>query len=425
MAGGNVPRTGVLVGVETGVGVEKVTGSGVGETIGVGAGAPHAATIAARAPRTTAPKNFMATVYREKNLLAMGFVTNDSAAVRSSGMRLANTPITSVESDSDCLPPTIFCFLTLTLLRLCARIYGVTDLGIVIVNHNTRDLLRDCLKSLAANAGVSFVTYVVDNGSSDASAAMVRAEFPWACLIASEKNGGYAYANNLGLRRILALDPLPRFTLLLNPDTTLPPDALARMTAFCDAHPDAGMAGPKLVRADGSLDLACRRSFPNPELSIYHTLGLDKLFPRNPRFARYNLTFLNEDETAQVDSVVGAFMMLRTQALQQAGLLDEIYFMYGEDLDLAMRVKRQGWKVYYYPGVQVLHYKRASSAQSRKAQYEFWRAAYIFYRRYYAATTALPLRAFIALGLGIKGGLPLVREMRQPLPASPNAGEIR
>lgn len=307
----------------------------------------------------------------------------------------------------------------------CAKICKVYDLGIVIVNHNTRDLLRDCLKSLAANAGVSFVTYVVDNGSTDASAAMVRSEFPQVPLIVSEKNGGYAYANNLGLRRILSLEPSPRFTLLLNPDTTLPPDALAQMIAFFGSHPDAGMAGPKLVRADGSLDLACRRSFPDPELSIYHTLGLDRLLPRSPRFARYNLTFLNEDETAQVDSVVGAFMMLRTDALRQAGLLDEVYFMYGEDLDLAMRIKRQGWLVYYYPGVRVLHYKRASSVQSPKAQYEFWRAAYIFYRRYYAATTALPMRAFIALGLGIKGGLPLLREMRQPLAASPNAAELR
>ena len=326
------------------------------------------------------------TVYREKNILAMGFV--------------------------------------LTLPLLCARICRVTDLGIVIVNHNTRDLLRDCLRSLEVSAGVSFVAYVVDNGSTDASAQMVRAEFPSVCLIASQRNGGYAYANNLGLREILKLDPLPRFTLLLNPDTTLTPDALAQMIAFFDAHPKAGMAGPKLVMADGSLDLACRRSFPDPELSLYHTLGLDKLFPHSPRFARYNLTYIDENKMIEVDSVVGAFMMMRTHALQQAGLLDEIYFMYGEDLDLAMRIKRQGWKIYYYPGVQVLHYKRASSSQSRKAQYEFWRAAYIFYHRYYAATTALSMRALIALGLALKGGMPLEREMRQPLPSSPNAEEL-
>lgn len=300
----------------------------------------------------------------------------------------------------------------------------MTDLGVVLVNHNTRDLLRACLKSLLPNESVSFVVYVVDNGSTDASARMVRDEFPQVCLIASERNGGYAYANNLGLRRILALDPMPRFILLLNPDTVLPRDALAQMIAFFDAHPDAGMVGPKLVMADGNLDLACRRSFPDPENAIYHILKLDQIFPKSKRFARYNMTYLDENETAQVDSVVGAFMMMRTQALQQAGLLDEAFFMYGEDLDLALRIKRQGWQVYYYPGVQVLHYKRASSAQSARAQYEFWRAGYIFYRKHYAATTALPVRALLALGLALKGGAKLAREMIQPLPPSPNGSEI-
>lgn len=300
----------------------------------------------------------------------------------------------------------------------------MADLGIVIVNHNTCDLLRDCLKSVEASVKVSRVVYVVDNGSKDASAQMVRSEFPSVLLIASADNGGYAYANNLGLREILSQSPLPRFSLLLNPDTVVPPNAFSKMIEFFDSHPDAGVVGPKLVMADGSLDLACRRSFPSPELSIYHTLGLDRLFPSSPRLARYNLTFLDQDDTIQVDSVVGAFMMMRTDAIQQAGLLDEIYFMYGEDLDLAMRIHRKGWKVYYYPGVEVLHYKRAASLGSPKAKYEFWRAAYIFYRRYYAATTRFPMRAIIAFGLAVKGGLQLVREMLKPLPPSPNASEI-
>ncbi len=299
------------------------------------------------------------------------------------------------------------------------------DLGIVIVNYNTRDRLRDCLQSLEANRGVSFITYVVDNGSTDESVAMVRAEFPRVRLIASAVNGGYAYANNLALRALLALDPTPPFVLLLNPDTVLPPDALARMLAFFATHPDAGIAGPKLVRADGSLDLACRRSFPSPELSIYHVLGLTRLFPKSKRFGRYNLTFLDENVVTEVDSVVGAFMLMRVEALQQAGLLDESYFMYGEDLDLALRIKKCGWKVYYNPAVQVLHYKREASRQSARAQYEFWRAGYIFYRKHYAATTPRLLRVLIACGLALKGGLKLAREMGQPLPPAPNAAELR
>ncbi len=298
------------------------------------------------------------------------------------------------------------------------------DLGIVIVSYNTRDLLCDCLRSLQASVGVSFETWVVDNSSPDGSAQMVREQFPNVHLIESATNGGYAYANNLGLRAILTLPPPPRYTLLLNPDTVLPPDALAQMLAFFQEHPDAGIVGPKLVMADGKLDLACRRSFPDPEVSIYHVLGLTRRFPKHPRFGRYQMTFLDEDQVAQVDSVVGAFMMMRTDALCQAGLLDESYFMYGEDLDLALRIKRRGWQVYYNPGVHVLHYKRAASASSARAQWEFWRAAYIFYQKHYAATTPLPLRIAIWLGLGIKGGRKLIAEMRRPLPPAPNQAEI-
>ncbi|MCL4395260.1 MAG: glycosyltransferase family 2 protein [Chloroflexi bacterium] len=301
----------------------------------------------------------------------------------------------------------------------------MTELGIVVVNYNTRERLRDCLQSLDANRGVAFETYVVDNGSSDGSAALVRENFPHVHVIASPTNGGYSYANNLGLRSILSLEPAPPFVLLLNPDTVLPPDALARVIEFFRTHPDAGIVGPKLVMSDGKLDLACRRSFPSPQIALYHILGLDRRFPSSRRFARYNLTFLDEDSTAQVDSVVGAFMMVRARALEQAGLLDETYFMYGEDLDLALRIKQRGWKTYYYPAVQVLHVKRAASRGSARAQYEFWRAAYIFYRKHYASQTAFPLRAAIVCGLAFKGRLKLAREMMQPLPPAPNLSEIR
>ncbi len=300
----------------------------------------------------------------------------------------------------------------------------MTDLGIVIANYNTRDRLRECLQSLQASRVVSFATYVVDNSSPDGSAAMVRTEFPSAHLIESQVNGGYSYANNLALRAVLALDPTPPFILLLNPDTVLPPEALAQTIAFFDQHPDAGVVGPKLIMADGKLDLACRRSFPAPELAIYHAIGLDERFPKSKRLARYNLTFLDENETAEIDSVCGAFMMMRTLVLRQAGLLDESYFMYGEDLDLALRIKKRGWKVYYYPAVQVLHYKREASKQSARAPYEFWRAAYIFYKKHYAQTTSFPMHALLAAGLAIKGGAKILREMMQPLPPAPNGPEI-
>lgn len=299
------------------------------------------------------------------------------------------------------------------------------DLGVVILNYNTRDVLRECLGSLSYTRGIEFETIVVDNCSSDGSTDMLRREFPAVRLIASPRNGGYAFGNNQGLREFLSRPEPPRALMLLNADTIVPLDALRGLMDFLDAHPQVGVVGPKLVLRDGSLDLACRRSFPTPQVSFYRMVGLSKLFPRSPRFGRYNLTYLDENQTAQVDSVVGACMLIRSEALRAAGLLDESFFMYGEDLDLALRIKRHGWQVYYYPGVQILHYKRESSKRSRRAQVEFYRAMYIFYRKHYARTTPLWLHALVLGGIAARGGLVLAREMLRPLPAPPNYAELK
>ena len=290
------------------------------------------------------------------------------------------------------------------------------DLGIVIVNYNTADLLRDCLRSLYASTGLTHQVVVVDNCSPDHSAQVVREEFPQAQLIVAPENRGYACANNLGLRTFLTgAESQPRYLLLLNADTLLPPNALAQMAAFLDAHPQAGVAGPKLVRQDGNLDLACRRSFPDMATLIYRRMGLHKLFPNHPRFTRYNLTGVDPDETTEVDSVVGAFMMVRTDALDGVGLLDESFFMYGEDLDWAYRIKQAGWQVYYYPAVEVLHYKGESSKQRVfKTTYEFYRAMYIFYRKHYAQTTPWLLRPVIVSGIVVQGSWALLRNALRP-----------
>jgi len=287
------------------------------------------------------------------------------------------------------------------------------DLTVVVVSYNVRDLLRDCLNSALANGGVRFSICVVDNDSPDDSAGMAEREFPQVHLIRNSNNG-YAAGNNLGLRYFgfgEKTATLPRYALLLNPDTVVPPDAFAHVVAYMDAHPGAGVLGVKLVRADGSLDLACRRSFPTPEVSLYRFVGLSRLFPRSPRFGRYNMTFLDPDEPAEVDSVAGAFMLVRGEAIAQAGLLDETFWMYGEDLDWAYRIKQRGWKVVYYPAVTVLHLKRSSSAGSARAQYEFQRAMWVFYRKHYRAETPRWLDALVRLGLGVRGGRRLIAEM--------------
>jgi len=295
------------------------------------------------------------------------------------------------------------------------------DLGIVILNWNTKDLLRRCLQTVLASEGdFTYEVVVVDNASTDGSADMVQDEFPQVTLIKSDVNGGYPYGNNLGLRHLGYSDAggtapdAPRYALLLNPDTEVPGTALNEMVMYMDDRPQIGVAGPKLVLPSGDLDLACRRSFPTPLISFYRFSGLGRLFPNSPRFARYNMTFVDPDEEIEVDSVVGAYMQVRKEAIEKVGLLDETFFMYGEDLDWAYRIKQAGWKVFYNPAVTVKHVKRAASKKSKRAQMEFYRAMLLFYRKHYRTSTPILLHGIILMSILMKGGTAMWQEVRRP-----------
>jgi N-acetylglucosaminyl-diphospho-decaprenol L-rhamnosyltransferase len=298
------------------------------------------------------------------------------------------------------------------------------DLAIVILSYNTVDLLRDCLQSLwIAIEDPSFslrcAVSVVDNASRDGSAAMVRAEFPGVELIANSNNIGYSAGNNVGLRRFgfgdglgsLTAAELPRYVLLLNPDTVVPPTALAEMVRFMDDRPTVGIAGPRVRRPDGSLDRACRRSFPTPQVSFYRMTGLSRLFAKSRRFNAYNLDYLPEDAVHPVDSVVGAFMLIRRDAVVQTGLLDEAFFMYGEDLDWAKRIKDAGWEVWYNGQVEITHVKEASSSRSSKSRIDFYEAMWIFYRKHYRGQTSRWLDSLIVAGVVIKGGVDVAKHL--------------
>ena len=294
----------------------------------------------------------------------------------------------------------------------------MVDLAVVIVSYNVRDLLAGCLGSIERSVILSRPdVWVVDSDSGDGSPAMVRERFPWVNLIESD-NVGFSRGNNVALRQIVARSESssgPRFVLLLNPDTEVSPTALASMVAFLDAHPKAGAAGPKLIRPDGSLDLACRRSFPTPLVSFYHFLGLGRLFPRSRRFGRYNLTYLDPDGIAEVDSVVGAFMLVRGEILRSVGLLDEAFFMYGEDLDWALRIKAAGWKILYNGNVSVFHHKRASSRQrSTQSLIAFYDSMLIFFQKHYAGNTAPPLRWLVVLAIYLGAAVALAQNGSNP-----------
>jgi GT2 family glycosyltransferase len=299
------------------------------------------------------------------------------------------------------------------------------DLSVVIVTHNVSDMLRRCLESLFGGGldGVRTRVWVVDNASDDDTVSMMGAHFPDVDLIVSPSNVGYAAANNLALReagfrddpsdsgRSPAGQPTSRHALLLNPDTVVPGGAIAELMRYLEEEDDIGVVGPKLVRPDGSLDLACRRSFPTPKVSAYRFSGLSRLFPTSPRFGQYNLTYLDPDEPTDVDSVVGACMMVRGDAIDRVGLLDEQFWMYGEDLDWALRIRDAGWRTVYRPQIVIEHVKRASSAGSSRAQYEFQRAMWLFFEKHYARTTPAPVAWAVRLALVARGGRPLAREM--------------
>lgn len=261
------------------------------------------------------------------------------------------------------------------------------DLAVIIIGYNSREFYADCLASVQrAMANLTGTVYVVDNASTDGSPAYLRDHFPWVELIVAERNGGYSYGNNLGFRAAgFPGAPRYRYAMLLNPDTVVPDDGFERMLAYADAHADIGVLGPRLELRDGSLDKACKRGEPTPATSLFHIAGLSRLFPRSRRFARYNMSFVGEHEIADVDSTVGACSLYRAAALQQAGLLDETFFMYGEDLDLNIRIRRLGYRVVYYPEVTVLHLKGMSTRKAPEAMIRaFHDAMKIFHRKHYA-----------------------------------------
>lgn len=294
----------------------------------------------------------------------------------------------------------------------------MSKLAVVILNYRRPDLLADCLSSIyAAPTRCELAVWVVDNASGDESAAMVQRRFPQARLIVSPANLGFSRGNNLALRAIMAEGSADE-VLLLNNDTIVPAGALDSLVDYLAQHPTVGAVGPKLLLPDGTLDMACRRSFPSPEIAFYRMSGLAQIFPRSPRFGRYNLTYLDPDQEAEVDALVGACMLLRAAVIAEVGLLDEQFFMYGEDLDWCYRIKQYGWKIVYAPHVVVHHYKRAASTRRAIPSIRaFYDAMRIFHRKHYAATTAAPLNALIEAGISVKELLALGRNLLLPAAA--------
>ncbi len=324
--------------------------------------------------------------------------------------------------------------------RLTERVADVADVSVIIVNYNVREFLEQALDSVErASGGLAVETFVVDNNSVDGSVAMVRERFPHVRVTANEDNVGFARANNQAIREATG-----RYLLILNPDTLVQEDTLRALVAFMDAHPDAGAAGCQILNPDGTFAPESRRAFPTPAVALYRMLGLSRLFPKSRTFGRYNMTYLPLGAVCEVDALSGSCMMVRRAALYEerrgggavepqtgrsngeghrarsaptpglrpstsqtgAGLLDEEFFMYGEDLDWCFRIQQAGWRIYYTPETQIVHYKGEST---RKGELRYVRLFYgamlQFAEKHFAGNHSRTLAGLIRAGILARAGL--------------------
>ncbi|MEW5799493.1 MAG: glycosyltransferase [Bacteroidota bacterium] len=268
------------------------------------------------------------------------------------------------------------------------------DISVIIVNYNVREFLNNALASLTKSLqGFQSEIFVVDNASDDGSVEIISRNFPLVHLIANKTNVGFAKANNQALERSTG-----KYILLINPDTLVQENTVRELITFFESHNDAGLLGCKILNPDGTLQLACRRSFPTPWTAFTKTFGLSTLFPKSKLFARYNLTFLDPDRAYEVDAVSGSFMMLKKEVYEKIGGLDETFFMYGEDLDWCYRVQHAGWKVYYVPTTSIIHYKGESTKRSDIDELKvFYSAMKLFVRKHHARS--LLFERFIYSGI--------------------------
>ena len=256
-------------------------------------------------------------------------------------------------------------------------------LSVIIVNYNVKFYLAQCIHSLEkALCGVEAEIIVVDNHSRDNSVEYLKKIYPNVHYIENEHNDGFAKANNKGIR--LAKGD---YVLLLNPDTIVGEQTIARAVNFLDMHSGSGTLGVKMLNADGTYAMESRRGVPTPMTALYKFTGLWKRYPNSRKFARYDMNYLSWDEPHRIDIVSGAFCMVKREVIMKVGLLDEDYFMYGEDIDLSYRMQKAGYTNWYLP-VEILHYKGESTQKtSFRYVHVFYGAMFIFFRKHFASAS--------------------------------------
>ncbi|MCB0557406.1 MAG: glycosyltransferase [Lewinellaceae bacterium] len=258
-------------------------------------------------------------------------------------------------------------------------------LSVIIVNYNVKYFLEQALLSVRrASRGLAVEVWVVDNNSVDDSVPMVQEKFPEVKVIANKHNPGFSIANNQAIRQSSG-----EYVLLLNPDTVVEEDTFEKCIGFMDAHPEAGGLGVRMIDGSGKFLPESKRGFPSPWVAFCKTVGLSRLFPASRLFNHYHLGYLEEHEVNEVEVLAGAFMMLRRSVLDEVGLLDEAFFMYGEDIDLSYRIIQAGSKNYYFPETSIIHYKGESTKKgSLNYVKAFYTAMIIFARKHFRGEKA-------------------------------------
>lgn len=257
------------------------------------------------------------------------------------------------------------------------------DISIIIVNYNVKEFVKNLLYSLHKSLiNYSSEIIVIDNASSDGSVENIKDKFPYVKVIANKENIGFGKANNQGLEVAKG-----KYIVLLNPDTIVREDTFSKLIDFVNNNPKVGMATCKVLNPDGTLQLACRRGFPGPWTSFTKTTGLSKLFPKSKLFARYNLTYLDENKISEVDAISGSFMFFTREVYNKVGGFDPQFFMYGEDLDLCYRVQQAGYKVCYIPDTEIIHYKGESTKRSNIDEVKiFHNAMHLFVKKHLSSS---------------------------------------
>jgi GT2 family glycosyltransferase len=270
------------------------------------------------------------------------------------------------------------------------------ELSVIIVNYNVKHFLEQCLHSVVkASKNISTEIFVVDNNSVDGSAQLIPEKFPEINFIANKENVGFSKANNQAIKKAKG-----KYILLLNPDTVVEEDTFEKAIGFMESHPDAGALGVKMIDGKGNFLPESKRGLPTPWVAFYKMFGLARLFPKSRKLGKYHLSYLDENKTHEVDVLAGAFMFLRRSVLDKTGLLDETFFMYGEDIDLSYRITQAGFKNYYFPETTIIHYKGESTKKGSLNYIKvFYNAMIIFARKHFSGGKAGLFSAFIHLAV--------------------------